>query len=76
MQVHTFPNGGFVVHRIPALAPSPARVSMWFGPLGNALDAELIYPNGRTRTVVRYGPIWQHAQSWGRTYAARQGACS
>jgi hypothetical protein len=45
------------------LRRTKATASAWFTKDWVLLDAELRYPNGHTRQVVPYGPIWSDIEA-------------
>ena len=69
IQKADFPDGGFVLHRIPAT--NTGRVSAWYDREGRPLDAEQVDDRGRSRPVKKGGPAWQIVEQYGRRYVGR-----
>ena len=69
-QVHYFPGGGFVVHKLGGFAG--ATYSAWFDAAGTLLDAEGArwVRGGRRRTypIRKGGPIWRDLSSYARRF--------
>ena len=63
--VYRFLGGGFVAHKISGIWQG--KVSAWFNTDGVLTMAEQILPNGRIRSVKRYGPMWITIQSRSET---------
>ena len=67
MQIHYFPDGGFVLHQLPC--PGRAlHASAWFDKRGTMIDCECIHvQRGRyyAAPVKRGGPIWQSLAAHG-----------
>lgn len=69
IQKADFPDGGFVLHKIPA---GSGRMSAWYDKDGRLLDAEYLTDSRRgSRPVKRGGPLWAEAETYGRRYAAK-----
>lgn len=60
IQKATFPDGGFVLYKIPFSCKS--RISAWFDKNGKLIDAQLM-PNGRQ--IKEGWPAWEKAASYG-----------
>lgn len=69
MQVHTFPNGGFVAHRV-YITESTCKFSIWFDGSGNLTDAERIDKRRRGYNVKHASPAWNSLASVARRIAA------
>jgi len=67
IQHSTFPDGGFVLHRItfPMFA---GRFSAWFAADGTLLDAEAISDRRRVSQVKRDGIKWGYIRAVGKRY--------
>ena len=68
MQVHTFPNGGFVAHKV-YITSSTCEFSIWFDSSGNLTDAERIDKRNRSYTVKHASPAWINLESVARRIA-------
>lgn len=67
IQVVGFPDGGFVIHKIPAVA-GKGRYSAWYDAQANPVDAECIDTMGRSRHVSRTSAAWLRIEQYGRIY--------
>ena len=72
MQVHTFPNGNFVAHRV-YITESICKFSIWFGSSGNLTDAERIDKRRRGYNVNHASPAWVSLENVARRIAATAG---
>ncbi len=72
MQIATFSNGGFVLHKV--YIGSAMKYSAWFDKDRNLLDAEGIDSARRSRNVKKGGPVWQRLQSIGRSVKVPEGS--
>ena len=68
MQLATFENGGFVIHRA-TVESSPCRFSAWFTTGGDLIDAERIDRRNRGFRVAPASPAWETLARLGRVYA-------
>ncbi len=69
MQVRTFPNGGFVAHKV-YITESTCKFSIWFDSSGNLTDAERIDKRHRGYTVKHASAAWISLESVARRIAA------
>jgi hypothetical protein len=72
IQHRTFPDGGFVLHRI-TFASENGRFSAWYDTRGTVLDAEQVITSrftGRpaSRHVKKDGPVWRMLRAVGARY--------
>jgi hypothetical protein len=58
--------GNFALHKI--TGDFSGRCSAWFKKDGEIIDAEQILPNGTSRNVIKYGPIWRKCEEFGKIY--------
>ena len=72
MQVHTFPNGSFVVHKV-YITGSACKFSIWFDSSGNLTDAERIDKRHRGYNVKHASAAWINLESVARRIAAAAG---
>lgn len=72
MQVHTFPNGGFVAHKV-YITGSTCEFSIWFDSSGNLTDAERIDKRHRGYTVKHASAAWINLGNVARRIAATAG---
>ena len=54
-QFHAFPDGGFVVHKVPTFSPKRPLASIWVNASGFLQDAE--FSGGHP--MKEGGPVWQ-----------------
>lgn len=69
MQVHTFPNGCFVAHKV-YITASTCKFSIWLDSFGNLTDAERIDKRRRSYTVKRASAAWISLENVARRIAA------
>jgi len=69
MQMHTFPDGSFVLHGIPPQSGKLGRISAWFDNDNAMLDLEYINKAGRTTVVKKDGNLWQYVAKYGKIYS-------
>lgn len=67
IQVVQFPDGGFVIHKIPAVT-GKGRYSAWYDAKARPVDAECIDALNRSRPVSRTGEAWSRIEQYGRIY--------
>jgi hypothetical protein len=72
MQTHTFPDGGFVAHKV-YITESTCRFSIWVDSSGNLTDAERIDKRRRSHTVKHASAAWISLGSVARRIAATAG---
>ena len=72
MQVHTFPNGSFVVHKV-YITSSACKFSIWFDSSGILTDAERIDKRQRGYAVKHASAAWINLGSTARRIAATAG---
>lgn len=68
MQFHTFPNGGFVAHKV-YITGSACKFSIWFDSSGNLTEAERIDKRHRGYNVKHASPAWISLESVARRIA-------
>lgn len=67
MQLQSFHNGGFVLHKVPAT--SKACASAWYDNAGNLLAAELVFSGFcRVRNIAPSSARWQELEKLGSRY--------
>lgn len=66
MQKNTFPDGGFVLHKIFSFT-TKGHHSAWYDKDGNLLDAEHIILLA-SRPVKRGGPVWRELDNLGKVW--------
>jgi hypothetical protein len=69
MQIHTFPNGSFVAHKV-YTTESTCKFSIWFDSSGNLTDAERIDKRHRGSTVKHASAAWISLENVARRIAA------
>lgn len=67
MQINTFINGGYVIHRLNSVH-SECRISAWFDADGSLIDAERITRNNKSLPVKHGSSLWVEIQHKGRLY--------
>ena len=72
MQVHTFPNGSFVAHRV-YITGSTCKFSIWFDSSGNLSYAERIDKRQRGYNVKHASAAWINLESVARRIAVTAG---
>lgn len=67
LQIRTFPDGGYVIHKI--TGDFKGRCSAWFANTGRLVDATQTSDfSGVDRPIKRNGPIWKRCQEVGRIH--------
>lgn len=69
MQVHSFPCGGFVAHKV-YITESTCKFSIWLDSFGNLTDVERIDKRRRSYTVKHASAAWISLESVARRIAA------
>ncbi len=72
MQVHAFPDGSFVAHKV-YITESTCKFSIWFDSSGNLTDAGRIDKRHRGYTVKHASAAWISLESVARRIAATAG---
>lgn len=72
MQLHTFPNGGFVAHRV-YIPESTCKFSIWFDSSGNLTGAEQFDKRMRGYNVKHASLAWISLENVARRIAATAG---